>query len=792
MWNLHGTGNFMADELKKETTNLEAEKTEQDTPATDTAGEPAAEEAEGKTDKKDEKESDEPVAADDTPKAEETEPAPAEEASNEAADTEAEAGATEESTAAEETEKPAEVQAETAEVPSGEAETAEAPTAVAEPVEAPSNDIPTFTGELSSRIYTLDELQEASEDYDDSEYNDLMKMYEGTLNFITEKEIVTGRVIGVDEKYVIVDIGFKSEGIVPLNEFRDADNVKIGDEVEVFLDRVEDREGQLVLSRRKADTLRTWQKIEESHQKQTVIEGYIKRRIKGGMVVDVFGIDAFLPGSQIDVRPVRDFDAYVGRTMEFMIVKLNMGSENVVVSHRALVETDLEDQRTEILSTMESGQILEGVVKNITDFGVFIDLGGVDGLLHITDLSWGRVEHPSEIVKLDQRLNVVVLEFDEERKRISLGLKQLQPHPWDEIDAKYPEGVKVQGKVVSIADYGAFIELEKGVEGLVHISEMSWTQHIKHPSQLVEKNQIIECIVLNINKDERKVSLGIKQLEKDPWDNILERYPIDSRHKGVVRNLTNFGVFVELEPGIDGLIHISDLSWTDKVNHPSEIVNKGDEIDVAILSVDFENRRISLGHKQILENPWDKFVEEYASATELDATFVRHTDKGAYVRVPLGLEAFMPIKEVENPDSFKGDIKEGDALKVAVIDFDEQSRNIVVSQKELTRDKSEKTESKAAKKSKAKKEKSVSTGAALTLGEMSGLADLKEKLSEQEAAAEAKADKAAKAAAAEAKEEKPKAAKAAKDAEAEKAETKEDTSADAGADESDDAEEETK
>ncbi|TVQ11957.1 MAG: 30S ribosomal protein S1 [Balneolaceae bacterium] len=782
----------MADELKKETTNLEAEQTEQDTPATDTAGEPAAEEAEGKTDKKDEKESDEPVAADDTPKAEETEPAPAEEASNEAADTEAEAGATEESTAAEETEKPAEVQAETAEVPSGEAETAEAPTAVAEPVEAPSNDVPTFTGELSSRIYTLDELQEASEDYDDSEYNDLMKMYEGTLNFITEKEIVTGRVIGVDEKYVIVDIGFKSEGIVPLNEFRDADNVKIGDEVEVFLDRVEDREGQLVLSRRKADTLRTWQKIEESHQKQTVIEGYIKRRIKGGMVVDVFGIDAFLPGSQIDVRPVRDFDAYVGRTMEFMIVKLNMGSENVVVSHRALVETDLEDQRTEILSTMESGQILEGVVKNITDFGVFIDLGGVDGLLHITDLSWGRVEHPSEIVKLDQRLNVVVLEFDEERKRISLGLKQLQPHPWDEIDAKYPEGVKVQGKVVSIADYGAFIELEKGVEGLVHISEMSWTQHIKHPSQLVEKNQIIECIVLNINKDERKVSLGIKQLEKDPWDNILERYPIDSRHKGVVRNLTNFGVFVELEPGIDGLIHISDLSWTDKVNHPSEIVNKGDEIDVAILSVDFENRRISLGHKQILENPWDKFVEEYASATELDATFVRHTDKGAYVRVPLGLEAFMPIKEVENPDSFKGDIKEGDALKVAVIDFDEQSRNIVVSQKELTRDKSEKTESKAAKKSKAKKEKSVSTGAALTLGEMSGLADLKEKLSEQEAAAEAKADKAAKAAAAEAKEEKPKAAKAAKDAEAEKAETKEDTSADAGADDSDDAEEETK
>ena len=790
MRNLHGTGNFMTDELKKETTNEEAELTEQEIPATDTAGEPAADKVEGTAENKEEKETEETAATDEA-KADASEPAPAEDVSTGAEETAAEADETGGAPAAEQTEETAATQAETAETPAEEATTAEEAT----PDEAPTNEIPTFTGELSSRIYTLDELQEASEDYDDSEYNDLMKMYEGTLNFITEKEIVTGRVIGMDEKYVIVDIGFKSEGIVPLNEFRDADSVKIGDEVEVFLDRVEDREGQLVLSRRKADTLRTWQKIEESHQNQTVIEGYIKRRIKGGMVVDVFGIDAFLPGSQIDVRPVRDFDAYVGRTMEFMIVKLNMGSENVVVSHRALVETDLEDQRTEILSTMESGQILEGVVKNITDFGVFIDLGGVDGLLHITDLSWGRVEHPSEIVKLDQRLNVVVLEFDEQRKRISLGLKQLQPHPWDEIDAKFPEGSKVQGKVVSIADYGAFIELEKGVEGLVHISEMSWTQHIKHPSQLVEKNQVIECVVLNINKDERKVSLGIKQLEKDPWDNILERYPIDSRHKGVVRNLTNFGVFVELEPGIDGLIHISDLSWTDKVNHPSEIVNKGDEIEVVILSVDFENRRISLGHKQILENPWDKFVDEYASATELDATFVRHTDKGAYVRVPLGLEAFMPIKETENPDSFKGDIKEGDALKVAVIDFDEQSRNIVVSQKELTRDKSEKTESKAAKKSKAKKEKAVSTGTVLTLGEMSGLADLKEKLSEQEAAAEAKAGKEARADAdadADAKEEKSKASKPAKESKAEKTDAKADTATDAVTEDSDDADEETK
>lgn len=581
-------------------------------------------------------------------------------------------------------------------------------------------------GSISGKVYTLAELNESSEDYDESTYQDLVKMYEGTLSSISEKEIIKGRVVSKDEKYVIVDIGFKSEGIVPLNEFRNADTVKPGDEVEVYLDRVEDRDGQLVLSRRKADTLRVWQNIENAHNLGTVVEGFIKRRIKGGMVVDVFGIDAFLPGSQIDVRPVRDFDAYVGKTMEFRIVKLNMTSENVVVSHRALIETDLESQREEILATMEAGQVLEGQVKNITDFGVFIDLGGVDGLLHITDLSWGRVEHPSEIIRLDQRLNVVVLEFDQDRKRISLGLKQLEPHPWDEIDKKYPEGSRVQGKVVSIADYGAFIELEKGVEGLIHISEMSWTQHIKHPSQLVEKGQVIECVVLNINKTDKKVSLGVKQLENDPWKDIAARYPSGSKHKGVVRNLTNFGVFIELEPGIDGLVHISDLSWTDKVAHPNEVVAKGDELDVVILSIDYENRRISLGHKQTLSNPWETYSVEYAPGTKLENGVVaKATDKGVFIKLPLGAEAFLPAKEALFGDAVVANYKDGQVVNVTVIEFDETNKSIIVSEKAYLEGDDRKVK-------KAKPKKGEPAEGAPTLGEMSGLADLKAKLLEQE------------------------------------------------------------
>ena len=591
-----------------------------------------------------------------------------------------------------------------------------------------------FSGDVEGEVYTLDQLEKPSDEYTEDEYNQLMGMYENTLNEIEEKEIVTGRIISIDDKYVVIDIGFKSEGIVAVNEFnnKQLESMAAGDEVDVFLDRVEDKDGQLILSRRKADILQAWEKIEASHTSGEVVEGLIKRRIKGGMVVDLFGIDAFLPGSQIDVRPVRDFDAYVNKTMEFQVVKLNMVAENVVVSHRALIENDLEEQREQILETIESGQVLEGAVKNITDFGVFIDLGGVDGLLHITDLSWGRVDNPSEIVQLDQRLNVAVIDFDERSKRVSLGLKQLQPHPWEGIQAKYPEGMKVQGRVVSIADYGAFIELEKGVEGLIHISEMSWTQHIKHPSQLVEKDDVVECIVLNINEDEKKISLGVKQLTKDPWADILERFPIGSKHQGTVRNLTNFGVFVELEPGIDGLIHVSDLSWEDKIEHPNEVVKKDQEIEVVILGVDFDNRRITLGHKQVTQNPWETYAKEYTPGTEVKGSVVKVTDRGAFVALEKGAEAFLNMTK-----SVVAEFKEGDGVEAYILRFDEQGKNIELSQLDADQKKV-----KAAKK-KADEKADMETGAP-TLGEMSGLAALKEKMEAEEhadAAQKAKDDK---------------------------------------------------
>ena len=588
-----------------------------------------------------------------------------------------------------------------------------------------------FSGDVEGEVYTLDQLEKPSDEYTEDEYNQLMGMYENTLNEIEEKEIVTGRIISIDDKYVVIDIGFKSEGIIAVNEFnnKQLENMAPGDEVDVFLDRVEDKDGQLILSRRKADILQAWEKIEASHASGEVVEGLIKRRIKGGMVVDLFGIDAFLPGSQIDVRPVRDFDAYVNKTMEFQVVKLNMVAENVVVSHRALIENDLEEQREQILESIESGQVLEGAVKNITDFGVFIDLGGVDGLLHITDLSWGRVDNPSEIVQLDQRLNVAVIDFDERSKRVSLGLKQLQPHPWEEIQSKYPEGMKVQGRVVSIADYGAFIELEKGVEGLIHISEMSWTQHIKHPSQLVEKDDIVECIVLNINEDEKKISLGVKQLTIDPWADILERFPIESKHQGTVRNLTNFGVFVELEPGIDGLIHVSDLSWEDKIEHPNEVVKKDQEIEVVILGVDFDNRRITLGHKQIMQNPWEIYAKEYTPGTEVKGSVVKVTDRGAFVALEKGAEAFLNMTK-----SITAEFKEGDKVEAYIFRFDEQGKNIELSQLDADQKKAK------ASKKKIDKKADMETGAP-TLGEISGLVKLKEKMEEEEQVEEAQKSK---------------------------------------------------
>ncbi len=640
--------------------------------------------------------------------------------------------------------------------PTEEVEVAEQETAVAETEEAEGEDeapieatdehdvrvepeaeeVASFTGDVDEgqEIYTYDQLQAASEDYSDDEFHELASMYEDTLNEIEEKEIVTGRVVSVDEKYVIVDIGFKSEGIVQRNEFPDevVENLQPGDEVDVFLDKVEDQEGQLILSRRKADILHAWETIERSSETGEVLEGYIKRRIKGGMVVDIMGIDAFLPGSQIDVRPVRDFDAYVGKTMEFQVVKLNMHAENVVVSHRALIESDLEEQRQEILETIEEGQVLEGIVKNITDFGVFIDLGGVDGLLHITDLSWGRVDHPEEIVSLDQNMNVAVIDFDEESKRVSLGLKQLQPHPWENMDIKYPEGMKVQGRVVSIADYGAFIELEKGVEGLIHISEMSWTQHIKHPSQLVDKDDVIECVVLNVNEPEKKISLGVKQLENDPWEEIDKRYPVGSKHTGTVRNLTNFGVFVELEPGIDGLIHISDLSWTEKINHPNEVIDKDEEIEVVILAIDFENRRITLGHKQIEDNPWEAFAEDHGLTSEVEGEVFKVTDKGVFVKLPYEMEGFIPASKSEADDDPTEHFSEGDTVKAFVIELDESDKNITLSQREQDVKKAKKSTTTSREKRPSSSDESSAQTGTPTLGEMSGLADLKKEMEAKE------------------------------------------------------------
>ncbi|MEX0894296.1 MAG: 30S ribosomal protein S1 [Balneolaceae bacterium] len=744
----------MTEELKQETENLESQENEevekeksagetaeaanekeQETAETEKKEEPATQDASPETAPEEEtaqadtsvekqEKSEEPLTAETAPDEEEQEDLQATPAASDeeepTADTDAETVAEKE-----EDEDTHETVAEAEEADEDEE---------AETEEVSAEELPTFTGEPAEKVYTYDQLQAASEDYTDEEFDQLAHMYEDTLNEIEEKEIVTGLVVSVDEKYVVVDIGFKSEGIVPVNEFsaKVIENLKPGDEVEVFLDKVEDHEGQLILSRRKADILQAWETIEKAHETGEILEGNIQRRIKGGMVVDVYGIDAFLPGSQIDVRPVRDFDAYVGKTMEFQVVKLNMQAENVVVSHRALIESDLEEQREEILETIESGQVLEGIVKNITDFGVFIDLGGVDGLLHITDLSWGRVEHPEEIVSLDQRMNVAVIDFDEESKRVSLGLKQLQPHPWDEINEKYPEGVRVQGRVVSIADYGAFIELEKGVEGLIHISEMSWTQHIKHPSQLVEKNDIIECVVLNINEEEKKISLGVKQLEKDPWEDLLDRYPIGSEHTGTVRNLTNFGVFVELEPGIDGLVHVSDLSWTEKIDHPNEIVDKGQDMEVVILAVDFDNRRITLGHKQVDENPWEKYAEEYGPGSEVEGKVSKLTDKGMFVKLELGVDAFLAANKLKEPvEDITEAFSDGDKVKGFVIEFDESSKTIELSQLE-----NDIKQVKPSRSKPEKKKKDMETGTP-TLGEVSGLA---EKLAEAEKA-ESKAKK---------------------------------------------------
>ncbi len=531
----------------------------------------------------------------------------------------------------------------------------------------------------------LEDLTEEKE-YAPDEMQKFEQIYESTLNKFSEGMVVTGRIISIDGKEVSVDIGFKSEGIVPIDEFSNVEELKIGDEIEVFIDTLEDKDGQLILSSKKADFLKSWERVVDKAEKGEIMQGRIVRRIKGGMVVDLEGVEAFLPGSQIDVRPIRDFDALVGKVFDFKVVNINHNRKNIVVSRRVLIEEEMKDQREKILRELEKGQILEGTVKNITDFGVFIDLGGVDGLLHINDLSWGRINHPSEVVSLDQKIKVMVLDFDENKTRISLGYKQLEPHPWENVEEKYPVGSKVTGKVVNIADYGAFVELEKGIEGLIHISEMSWTQHIKHPSQVVSLGDIVEAVVLSVNKEEHKISLGLKQLQPDPWEDIEKKYPVGSRHRGIVRNLTNFGAFVELEEGVDGLVHISDLSWTRKIRHPSEVLKKNDEIEVEVLAIDQANRRISLGYKQVFENPWDKLEDQYKVGTQVKGKVTRCIDKGLVVEIPDQVEGFVPLSHLTRmdrpgPRRTAEAYKVGEELDLVVIEFDKDNKRIVLSEK---------------------------------------------------------------------------------------------------------------
>jgi small subunit ribosomal protein S1 len=575
---------------------------------------------------------------------------------------------------------------------------------------------------------------EKGDSYTNKSKEELVETYDQSLNKVNDKEVVMGKVTAMNKREVVVNIGYKSDGVVSMNEFRYNPDLKIGDEVEVYIESQEDKKGQLILSHKKARATRSWDRVNEALEKDEIIKGYIKCRTKGGMIVDVFGIEAFLPGSQIDVKPIRDYDVFVGKTMEFKVVKINHEFKNVVVSHKALIEAELEQQKKDIISKLEKGQVLEGTVKNITSYGVFIDLGGVDGLIHITDLSWGRVQHPEEVVKLDEKINVVILDFDDDKKRIALGLKQLTPHPWDALSADLKVGDKVKGRVVVMADYGAFIEIAPGVEGLIHVSEMSWAQHLRSAQDFMKVGDEVEAVVLTLDRDERKMSLGIKQLKPDPWENIEEKYPIGSKHTAKVRNFTNFGVFAEIEEGVDGLIHISDLSWTKKVKHPSEVTTIGADIDVQVLEIDKENRRLSLGHKQLEENPWDVFETIFTVGSVHEGTVVEMVDKGAVISLPYGVEGFATPKHLVKEDGSQAKVDE--KLDFKVIEFNKDSKRIIVSHSRVFEDeKPEAKEAAAEKKAKrsAKKEQAeVSSQPNVektTLGDIEELAALKEKLS---------------------------------------------------------------
>ncbi len=552
------------------------------------------------------------------------------------------------------------------------------------------------------------------------------KAYEKTLNNVNDNEVVDGTVSNINDREVVVNIGYKSEGIIPRSEFRYNPDLAVGDTVEVYIENQEDKKGQLILSHKKARAARSWDRVNAALDNNEIVKGYVKCRTKGGMIVDVFGIEAFLPGSQIDVKPIRDYDTFVGKTMEFKIVKINQEFRNVVVSHKALIEAELEAQKKEIISKLEKGQILEGTVKNITSYGVFIDLGGVDGLIHITDLSWGRVSDPNEVVKLDEKINVVILDFDDEKKRIALGLKQLTPHPWDALDPNLKVGDKVKGKVVVMADYGAFVEIAPGVEGLIHVSEMSWSAHLHSAQDFLKVGDEVEAVILTLDRNERKMSLGIKQLKEDPWEKIEEKYPVGSRHKAKVRNFTNFGVFVEIEEGVDGLIHISDLSWTKKVKHPSEFTKLGAEIDVQVLDIDKENRRLSLGHKQLTENPWDKFADKFAPDSIHRGKVKEVLEKGSVITLlDEGIEGFATPKHLVKEDGTQAQL--GDELDFKVIEFNKDTQRIILSHSRTFEE--AQREARKAKKTAAPRKEATPTiqnkAAGTTLGDLDALAALK-------------------------------------------------------------------
>jgi small subunit ribosomal protein S1 len=579
--------------------------------------------------------------------------------------------------------------------------------------------------------WDLDE--KAFGNYSDAERAKLEEQYTGTFNQINQGEIIEGTVVSLNNKDVVLNVGFKSDGLVAKTEFRDLPDLKVGDKVDVFVESQEDANGQLVLSRKRAKTQRSWEMINDALENDAVIEGFVKSRTKGGLIVDIKGVEAFLPGSQIDIKPIRDYDVYVGKTMEFKVVKINHEFKNVVVSHKILIEDDLENQKSEIVAKLEKGQVLEGTVKNITDFGVFIDLGGVDGLLHITDISWGRIEHPKEVLSLDETINVVVLDFDDEKKRIALGLKQLSEHPWESLDTTLEVGSKVKGKIVTVADYGAFLEIIPGVEGLIHVSEMSWSQNLRSPQEFLKVGDEVEAQILTLDREERKMSLGIKQLTPDPWKNITERYPIGSKQSAVVKNMTNFGVFVELEDGIDGLIHISDLSWSKKINHPNEFTKVGETLEVVVLELDEENRKLSLGHKQLEENPWDTFETIFTEGSIHEGTVLKVGDKGDIVALQYGVEGFCPSKHSVKEDGTS--LKVDDVTDFKIIEFNKENKRLVISHSRIweearddarreesnSRKKDAKAATSAVKKVKDSVEKS-------TLGDLDVLAQLKEQM----------------------------------------------------------------